>query len=267
MRRIVGILTLVVLGGGCVLKSEHDATLAQNARLASDQAKLAKEREQFKTDLEAAQTKLAEVEARNEELSNTNQMLAAKNADYARRAQETTSELLKVKDERQQEAEKIAFASKTYEDLVRTLKTEIESGEIEISSRGERLSVNVSEKVLFPSGSSRIQASGRSVLAKVVPILKQTRGKEILVEGHTDNIPISGPLRRKFPTNWELSTARATEVVRFFETGGIDPAQLVALGFGPNRPITDNATPQARQRNRRIEIVLRPLVQDRGGRP
>ena len=80
-----------------------------------------------------------------------------------------------------------------------------------------------------------------------------------MVEGHTDNVPIRNALKAKFPSNWELSTARATSVVRFLQDqGGIDPSKLSATGLSYFRPVAANDTPEGREQNRRIEIVLAP---------
>ncbi|MBI2915445.1 MAG: OmpA family protein [Elusimicrobia bacterium] len=95
---------------------------------------------------------------------------------------------------------------------------------------------------------------------RVADILKKVQDKQIRIEGHTDNIPIGGLLKDRFPTNWELSTARATSVARYLQdSGGIDPKILYAAGYGQHRPIADNLTSDGRSKNRRIEIALVPL--------
>jgi chemotaxis protein MotB len=116
------------------------------------------------------------------------------------------------------------------------------------------------EKVLFDSGSADIKKNGKNVLDRVGGILKQVTDKQINIEGHTDNVPISPKLQHKFPTNWELSTTRATNVVRYLqEKGGLDPRLLFAAGFAEYRPLDSNDTGEGRAKNRRIEIVLIPL--------
>jgi chemotaxis protein MotB len=91
-------------------------------------------------------------------------------------------------------------------------------------------------------------------------ILKGMEDKAIVIEGHTDSVPLRGELARVFPTNWELSAARATSIVRYLQdTVGVDPRRLSAVGFGPNRPLDTNDSPEGRARNRRIEIKLLPL--------
>ncbi len=253
------LIGLVVIAAGCVLKSEHDMTVAENVRISSELQSTTKERNELKDKVEDTQKKNSELEARNEELSNTNQMLVGKGSDSARRCQEAQQELLALKQEKAKSEEKIAFATKTYDDLIASLKDEIAKGQVAIANRGDRLSVNVADQVLFPSGSDRIQASGEKVLKKVSEILRSVKDKRIEVEGHTDNVRITGSLTAKFPSNWELSTARATKVVRFLEKNGVDPDRLAAVGYAEHRPVAANNTPEGRKKNRRIEIVLLPL--------
>jgi chemotaxis protein MotB len=96
----------------------------------------------------------------------------------------------------------------------------------------------------------------------VIAILKDVKDKRIQVEGHTDNVRIVSSLKKKFPTNWELSTARATEVVRYLqEAGGIAPKLLSATGYSEYQPVAPNDTDEGKHKNRRIEIVLLPLPQ------
>ena len=256
------VIIFLFLATGCVLKSEHDVTVAENIRVSGDLANVTKERDTLKMQQMEAQKKIGDLEARNEDLSNTNQILAGKNAEYSRRSVETQQELLRVKDERVKVEERIDYVTKTYDDLVKTLKEEIAEGQVAIAQEGNRLSVNLAEQILFPSGSDDIQAGGKKVLRKVIDVLRRVTDKQIGVEGHTDNVPIAGGLRRRFPSNWELSTARAVTVVRFLEQGGIHPRQLAAVGYGEHRPIASNSSPEGRKKNRRIEIVLTPTAKD-----
>jgi chemotaxis protein MotB len=118
------------------------------------------------------------------------------------------------------------------------------------------------DKVLFESGEAVITKRGEEVLSRVGSVLARIEERQIQVSGHTDDSPISSRLVGTFPTNWELSTARATNVVRFLqEKAGVPAARLVAAGYGPFHPIASNATPSGRARNRRIEILLTPALE------
>jgi chemotaxis protein MotB len=148
----------------------------------------------------------------------------------------------------------------TYDELVDKMESEIERGEITISELQGRLTVNMVERILFDSGEAAVKPAGLEVLTRVGDILKEVADKEIRVEGHTDNVPISSRLQQTFPSNWELSTARATNVLHFLQDRiGIPGERLAACGFGEHRPIAGNDTTEGRAQNRRIQIVLVPL--------
>ena len=126
------------------------------------------------------------------------------------------------------------------------------------------------DRVLFDSGRADIKPAGLKVLKQVSDVLSKIEDKQIRIEGHTDNVPISTKLQDKFKTNWELSTARATVVVRYLiDQGGVQPQGLSAVGYADTHPIANNDSEQGRSSNRRIEIVLYPkdLSQIAGGLP
>jgi chemotaxis protein MotB len=166
-----------------------------------------------------------------------------------------------------QKEEEINKLKQTYDELVKDMEAEIKQGEIQITRLADRLSVSLVDRILFPSGEADITPAGLKVLERVGNVLKNSEGKIIRVEGHTDNVAISDRLRQKFPTNWELSTARATNVVRFLqEKVGIEPQRLNAVGLSEYHPIATNATARGRSQNRRIEIGLLPEVEGGGSR-
>jgi chemotaxis protein MotB len=147
----------------------------------------------------------------------------------------------------------------TYDTLVNDLKVEIEQGQVTITKMADRLSVRMVDKILFASGEADITAQGIKVLERVGKVLKNTEKKIIRVEGHTDNVPISSRLEEKFSTNWELSTGRATNVVRFLQdSAGIAPVRLEAVGMSEFHPVATNKTLVGKSQNRRIEIALLP---------
>lgn len=145
-------------------------------------------------------------------------------------------------------------------DLASKLEVEIQSGNIELRRRGDELVVDVADKVLFDSGQADVTESGREVLTQVAQSLAELSGHVIQVGGHTDSARVvNKETQARFPTNWELSTARATHVVRFLqEQGKIPGERLFASGFAQFRPAASNKTAAGRQKNRRIELVLVP---------
>ncbi len=117
------------------------------------------------------------------------------------------------------------------------------------------VTVRLAEKVLFPAGSAKLHQQGLAALKNVADVLKGVQGKVFRVAGFTDDVPVHTAV---FPSNWELSSARALAVVHFFEKAGIPGSQLAATGFGKFQPTVPNDTPEHRAQNRRIEIGLGP---------
>ena len=142
-------------------------------------------------------------------------------------------------------------------DLRDRLQKELTDKDVEISSLRGQLSVSVLDKILFKSGSADVLPAGQVVLEKVARVLAATDDM-IRVEGHTDNVPISGRLKEKYFSNWELSAARAASVVRYFQLGEnkIDPLRLEAVGYAEYHPVAPNNDDVNRKRNRRVEIIL-----------
>lgn len=195
--------------------------------------------------LETSQRSQAEAEARLDKLAAEKTEMVALQHELARDVQAKEEELAKVK--------------ATADELEEKMKAEIASGDIRLSRANGRLKVDLVDKILFDSGDARISKRGEGVLARVGAVLSRIEDKQIQVAGHTDDAPISARLVERYPTNWELSTSRATNVVRFLEEKAhVPPARLAASGYGPFHPISPNTTPRGRARNRRIEILLAP---------
>ncbi len=149
--------------------------------------------------------------------------------------------------------------SKTKNTLEEEMRAALQSKDITISQLQGRLTVNILDHVLFDSGEAALKAEGQDILRRLAAVLAAHTNRAIHVIGHTDNVPIRVSARSRFPSNWELSTARATAAVRFlYEHAGVNPRQLGALGYGEFHPVADNATPEGRTKNRRIAVVILP---------
>jgi chemotaxis protein MotB len=172
-------------------------------------------------------------------------------------------QLQRTSDELQQavaakEGELAALRS-TQDELVEGLQKEIADKTIEVERIRDQIRVQMVDEILFDSGEATIKPAGLEVLRRVGAVLKKTKDRRIEVQGHTDNVPIVGALAKRFPTNWELSAARATNVARFLqEEAGLDPALLSATAYSEFQPRDTNETEEGRRRNRRIEIRLGP---------
>jgi chemotaxis protein MotB len=182
--------------------------------------------------------------------------LEKENEDLTQRVDTLRSEAEARERKRQEEVKEMKT---TYEDLLEGMKAEIEKGQITITQLKGKLKVNMLDEILFDSGKTTIKPEGIEVLERVGEILLNVKDRAINVEGHTDNVPIGPELARRYPTNWELSAARATTVARYLqEKTGIDPTVLSATGYGEYHPVDSNEAEEGRARNRRIEIVLVP---------
>jgi flagellar motor protein MotB len=147
----------------------------------------------------------------------------------------------------------------TYNALLGDLRGNLESREASIRECKDRLSISFVNRVVFGSAMARLSPDGKEVLRKAGDILKQYKEGKIRIVGHSDNIPITPGFRRRYPTNWELSVARASAVVRFFQDAiGISPQRMEIIGRSYFQPIADNSTKEGRAKNRRVEIIVAP---------
>lgn len=159
----------------------------------------------------------------------------------------------------QRDVELNTFRS-TQQQLLAVFRQEIADGQIRVQQIRDRLRVDLVNEILFNSGEVALNPEGMDVLRRVGEILSEASDRQIIVQGHTDNVRIGGRLAERFATNWELSAARAVNVVRFLENEtAVDPGVLSAAAFSEYRPRAANDTQEGRQANRRIEIVLAPL--------
>jgi chemotaxis protein MotB len=149
-----------------------------------------------------------------------------------------------------------------YEALVSNLKDQIEKQEVTIKDLQEGLTLTLVDRILFEFGKANITPAGKRILEKVGKVLENIEGRKIRVSGHTDNIPIHPKYTYKFPTNWELSAARAASVVRYFqEETGLDPQDMEAVGRSSYQPVASNESKEGRDRNRRVEVFIAPKME------
>jgi chemotaxis protein MotB len=232
------------------LSGENTALKVEVARLTGELGVATSERTALVVSKKGLEESLKSTsDAKNQKIGELSQKLGQLASENTRLKDDVT-QLQKLKEIEVQKT------SKTYENLLDSMKSEISKGEVTISELKGKLTVNLVESVLFDSGKAEVKPNGLIVLQKVIDILKSIKDKAIRIEGHTDNVPIVGALARKYPTNWELSAARAINVARYLQQQGIDPALLAAVGYGEYKPVAANDTDEGRAKNRRIEIVL-----------
>lgn len=145
--------------------------------------------------------------------------------------------------------------------MIADLKKEIKDKNVRIEKFQKELRIQLLNRILFASGSAEIAPAGQKALKKIANGLQGLKNRQVMVVGHTDNKPINSAIATVFPSNWELSTARASAVVKsLLENSDIDPAMIVAAGRADNVPLQSNETKEGRAQNRRVEIVISPIL-------
>jgi len=223
-----GVIAAALMAGGCVSKGEYEKLQAERDGL-----------EQKVRDLESQRTGLEQDKAQLERVRN-----------------DLRSELVTAEQQRAQLAMTSQQDKSRYDGLVRNLNEEVKKGELQIRQYKDMLTVEVAEQLFFDSGRATLKESGKVILKKVGEALKGFDDKIVRVVGHTDNVPIGKSMLGQFPSNWDLSAARATTVVRFLESAGVPPERMISSGRGEYSPVASNDDAEGRRKNRRIEITL-----------
>jgi len=193
-----------------------------------------------------------------DELNTTNQKLIQDKQSYQDSLTAREADLQKQMAELQAKDMQVKEQSEAFLQMQEAMKAEVDSKQVTIKELEGKLTLSMVEAILFDSGKANVKKAGKDALAKVAEVLKNVKDQDIIVAGHTDNVPITSKLAATYPTNWELSAARAIAVVKLLEADGVDPKLLLAAGFGEFRPVADNGTPEGRAQNRRMEIILMP---------
>jgi chemotaxis protein MotB len=235
-------LGIALAFGGCGIPQEqHDAVV--------------KDFEACKKNLSDTKNKLASAEGDKDKLKGEVDALAKKKADLLKAMGASKKEL-----EALRKAQAAAEArARVYKQLMARLQSMIDSGKLKVEIRKGRMIVNLSDKILFDPGKTKLKEDGQKALKEVAAALKDITDRDFLVAGHTDNVPIKS---KQFKSNWELSAARGVEVVKFLQAEGVDPKHLGAAGFSEYDPVGNNDDAEGKKSNRRIEIVLMPNIEE-----
>jgi len=249
MRQLVVVLAVALAGCG-VSKEMYTAKDAEALKyqkaLADESGKTA-----------ALEAKVADLTAQSAALEGK---LKAAQVELAVARGELTAaqgELVKTsaaKDVAEAKAAALAAKSEQYEKLSLALKGQIQAGQVELSELRGKMTVKLKDKILFASGSASLGKDGKVALDAVADAFKELQGKNVIVAGYTDDVPVSKA--GAFKDNWDLSTARASAVVRYLQGRGLDPRMLGAVGFSEYRPVVPNDSAANKSLNRRIEIAL-----------
>ena len=282
---IIIFLVLPLVLSACVSKNTYQQKVNETELLTGDVASLSASTTKLRQDKKELQDNLSALNARLvdslQQNSKLQRDLLAAYANQERQEgnltlhqqqltdmQQTNDRLLATVEDLSYALEKekiarearLAKVKNTYNRLVNALEDEIKRGELTISNLEGQLSVNLLNKILFDSGKTAIKPAGQKVLKSLGDVLGKFPDKALQIAGHTDNVQISSRLIDRFPSNWELSTARATSVVHFLQDKvGLPGERLIAAGYSEYQPIVGNKTSENRAQNRRIQILLVPF--------
>ena len=235
------------------LKASRSKQKTLESRLEQAEAQV----RQMDTDLRQCQESQTQFQKIAEDVTTQNVYLNKINRQLLEKIKRLEQDLSKKKSVIQLQGQVIRLLDDTKKTIEKSLKDQIAAQEVEVVEEADQLKVIFVDKILFDSGSVKINKRGMELLQIMANPLKENKEQNIVVEGHTDNVPLSEALKKRFPSNWELSTARAAAVVRFFqELAGIEPERLSATGYSYYRPVAPNSTEEGRHQNRRIEIIL-----------
>ncbi len=274
----ITILHLILISA-CVSSGKHEAALAEidtmKQSLGNAQQEIQRNQQQIMdTEKELVAAKKQNTIAQQEIQLNQQKIKKTEEELKSARSQlvSTTNELMKLEVRKQILQEELSESqaqmatlriienetqrrNQIYEEFINRLKTMIDAGQLSVSIEQGRIVINLPNNVLFESGSANLNPEGEQALTQVASVLSQFTDRRFQIEGHTDNKPINSA---RFPSNWELSTSRALNVVHLLTKMNVPPENISAAGFGEFRPRADNETDEGRQLNRRIEIIMLP---------
>ncbi|HEV3010804.1 MAG TPA: OmpA family protein [Burkholderiales bacterium] len=238
---------------GCVTQGEFDKLQSEkNQEITSLQSSRSALEQQVRN-LESQRESL---EKQGDSLTKEKDSLTREKDSLAKERDSLTQQVAALEAQRAQLQATEKQSETRYDALLANLSEEVRKGQLQVRQLKGMLTVDVAEQLFFDSGRANLKDTGKQVLQKVAESLKGYEDKAIRIVGHTDNVPITKGLQKVFPSNWELSAARATTVVRFLQDAGIAPERLVATGRAEYAPVSPNDTAEGRQKNRRIEITL-----------
>lgn len=250
----------VLTAFGCGVDEEiHNAALkdrdTQKQKLAETSDALEKERAAHRKAVEARDARILVLTRKLESLGQDVSRLQDEREDLGdelKQAQKRMEELRKA--QAQAEARAAQFRK-----LVTQFKSLTDAGKLQVEIRENRMIVRLGDKILFDPGKTELKPEGKEALTQVTAVLKELPNRNFQVAGHTDNIPIKSA---RFRSNWDLSTARAVEVVNFMISSGMEPKRVSAAGYADQSPVAANDTSENKAKNRRIEITLVPNLDD-----
>ena len=245
---VLGVV-LSLAAGACGYSEEE--MQAQRDKVTQLQASLDK----LSADNKAYTDKISQLELQNQAMTEQLRKLGISVEDQKRNLEEQNRVLEELRAKERQAQARLA----TFRGMLDRFQKMIESGKLKVKIVRGRMVVELAENILFDSGRADLKQEGQAALTEVASVLASIGDRDFQIAGHTDNIPIKSA---KFPSNWHLSSARALTVAIYLADHGVPPVRLSAAGYADTQPAAPNDTPEGRQQNRRIEIVLMPNLDE-----
>lgn len=262
MKYLLSLLAIAIFFSSCVSNKVLRASQAQTAALQTENM-------QLQARLSKLQSDLNDVNRSISALGNQNSQLDKQTAEQQAKLNQSKEELqrqqqaLIAQQQRLQHLQGLLEQQRNLSNELKNKMTEALKGyaanDLTVTQKNGKVYVSLSENLLFPSGSAVVNEKGVEALSKLAAVLNLNTTTAVNIEGHTDSIPIHG----KYKDNWDLSTARATSIVRILvENYKVDATRVIASGHSYFDPIESNSTPEGRARNRRTEIILSPKLDE-----
>jgi chemotaxis protein MotB len=267
---------LFLTTGGCVKKGTYNRTLAE---LSSTQAEKEQVMEEYQEELARRDDREARLRSQIQEIQEETDRLIEELGNARRETLQVQAQLAEAQLEAQRARDMVSARgaeaqrlqgrldqlaaieaevrerNQIYEEVLGRFRSLIDAGRLSVSIVRGRMVINLPQDILFPSGSATLAQEGRSTLSEIASVLSEFEDRTFQVEGHTDDDPIS---TAQFPSNWELSAARALSVVKLLVQEGVKPELVSGAAYGEFQPVATNETRDGKRLNRRIEIVMLP---------
>ncbi len=255
----------VVLSSGCVTQSTFDALRAENDETSEQLTQRNKQLREAEAKISAlaaaGKTLEAALADEREKVEDSNRRIARLMAEMAsaskdkNKLQASIDEMTVAIGDLEKRRAAAEARVNEFKSLLAKFKSLIDAGKLKVRIVDGRMVVVLATDILFASGSANLSKDGRGALAEVAQVLASIEKRSFQVEGHTDNVPIA---TAQYPSNWELASARAINVLKAMIESGLPIGRVSAASFGDSRPSVANDSPEGKAQNRRIEIIIVP---------
>jgi chemotaxis protein MotB len=236
-------------------EEEYNAKVTEINKLKEDLAATSAGKDKLQEEFELLRSENQTLANRLAELGQNVEELLGEKSNLATDLAATKEREANLRTEQEKQRKRLA----KYRSVIEKFQKLVTSGKLKIRIVRGRMVVEMASNILFPSGKAKLHKEGGIALGELAGILQTIESRDFQVAGHTDNVPIHS---KKFPSNWELASARAVTVVKFLQEAGVSPSNLSASGYAEYQPFATNETEDGKAENRRIEIVLMPNLDE-----